>query len=39
MTIGCVAGTWKLQQSYSGVDVDVLDIVCLSKKLRTHHNL
>lgn len=34
MTIDCVAGTWKLKQSYSGVHVDVLDIFCLSKKLR-----
>lgn len=34
VTIDCVAWTWKLKQSYSGVHVDVLDIFCLSKKLR-----
>jgi len=34
MTTDCVARTWKLKQSYSGVNVDVLDIFCLSKKLR-----
>jgi hypothetical protein len=33
-TTDCVAGTWKLKQSVSGVHVDVLDIFCLSKKLR-----
>jgi hypothetical protein len=34
MTTDCVAGTWKLKQPYSDVHVDVLDIFCLSKKLR-----
>jgi hypothetical protein len=33
MTTDCVAETWKLKQSCSGVHVDVLEIFCLSKKL------